>query len=643
MSSQPLISLRGLRRTYGQGEAAVEVLRGVDLDIFRGEFVAIMGASGSGKSTLMNILGLLDRPTAGSYHFDSRDTALLSSDHLAALRRETFGFIFQQYNLISTATALENVEAPAIYAGMPTDVRRGRAIELLDRLSLSERADHLPSQLSGGQQQRISIARALINGGRVILADEPTGALDSKSGADVMDLLVELARQGHTVILITHDAEVAKAADRRIEIADGLILSDTGPRTGSLPDLGAPIYLDHDASVLADASEALKAARRALAANPVRTALTLLGIIIGVAAVIALMAIGEGTRQTVLDQMALFGTNRLYINPGGDSARSIGGVLTQKDAEVVREIPNVAAAMPYLTGNVTVRHGNIDLATTATAVTSDYPRILNWAVAEGQFFKEEDERSLATVTAIGSKIRQRLFPDGTDPIGKYILVNNVPFQIVGVLASKGAVSGDADDDDTIAIPFSTGSQRIFGTPNVSWISVLMGESATSDQTVEAITAALVEKHKIQDFTIFNAAAAIQARRKTADAMTLLLGFTAAISLIVGGIGIMNIMLTTVSERTREIGIRMATGARPTDILRQFLTEAVLLACAGGLAGLILGHLIGLGAVFAGIRVIFTAHAAIIAFVSAAAAGIVFGYMPARRAAQLDPVVALART
>jgi len=643
VSGHPLISVREVRRTYGEGAGAVDVLRGVNLDIHAGEFVSIMGASGSGKSTLMNILGLLDRPSGGSYHFEGRYTARLSRDALAALRREAFGFVFQQYNLIPTATALENVEAPAVYAGASPEVRSARAAALLDRLGLAERGDHRPSELSGGQQQRVSIARALINGGRVILADEPTGALDSRSGAEVMALLAELAGQGHTVILITHDAQVAEAADRRIEIADGLIVADSGraaPRGQALT--GTPAD-DHNAPLMADVGEALKAARRSLAASPARTALTLLGIVIGVAAVIALLGIGEGARQTVMDQMEIFGTARLYVEPGGENPRGPGGVLTEQDADYIRGLPNIRATMPYLNGHVTVRYGNVDALTTATAVTPDYPLILNWPMAAGRFFTKEDERGLAAVAAIGTKVREKLFPDGSDPLGKFILVNNVPFQVVGVLASKGALSGNADDDDTIAIPFSTGSQRIYGTPYVSWISVLMDDASKSDETVKLIANVLTDKHHIQDFTIFNKAAAVLAQSKTADTMTLLLGFTAAISLLVGGIGVMNIMLTTVSERTREIGIRMATGARTADIMRQFLTEAVLLAGIGGVAGLVFGHLAGLGAALIGTRVIFTLHAAIIAFASAAIAGLVFGYMPARRAARLDPVVALART
>src|SRR5262249_44597888 len=202
----PLIELSGVTKTYRTGELAVEVLHGIDLAIYPGEFVAIVGASGSGKSTLMNILGCLDRPTSGSYRFLGENVSGFERDELARLRREAFGFVFQSYNLIGAATATENVEVPAVYAGTPPAARYERARALLTKLGLGERLEHKPTQLSGGQQQRVSIARALMNGGQIILADEPTGALDSKSGAEVLALLEELSHQGHTVIVITHSA-----------------------------------------------------------------------------------------------------------------------------------------------------------------------------------------------------------------------------------------------------------------------------------------------------------------------------------------------------------------------------------------------------------------------------------------------------
>ncbi len=642
----PLIELVDLRKTYVTGETvAVEVLRGVSLTIRAGEFVAIMGQSGSGKSTLMNILGCLDKPTGGSYRFAGRDVAELSRDDLARLRRDAFGFVFQQYNLIPTVTAAENVEIPATYAGLDRDKRQARAAGLLTRLGLGDRIDHRPSQLSGGQQQRVSIARALMNGGRIILADEPTGALDSATGAEVMTLLADLAEQGHTIVLITHDREIAGAAHRVIEIRDGVIVSDSGsPADAAAKQRAGPLRVaDTMASAISDMREALHAGGRALAANPFRTALTLLGIIIGVASVIALLAIGEGAKRSVLAQLAIFGTNRMYVIPGGESSRGPGGRLLNSDADLVRDVANVAAAMPYLKGGVTVRAGNIDYPADGVAITTDFPRILNWAVENGVFFTRNDERSLATVAVIGTKLAARLFPDGSDPVQRMILVNNVPFQVIGVLSSKGALSGDSDDDDTIVFPFSTGSTRIYGKQELSWISVLVEDLSRADETASAITAVLETAHHVRDFRVFNKAATIQAQDRTQNTLTLLLGFTAAISLLVGGIGVMNVMLMTVTERTREIGIRMATGARTIDILRQFLTEAMMVSGVGGLAGAALGILGGVGAaVLFHMPVIFSGLATFGAVLCAVMTGLLFGFMPALRAARLEPVAALAR-
>ncbi|MET0426876.1 MAG: ATP-binding cassette domain-containing protein, partial [Microvirga sp.] len=382
----PLLELRALRKVFlTSGSVAVEALRGITLTIRAGEFVAIMGQSGSGKSTLMNILGLLDSPTGGLYRIAGRDTAGLDRDAVAALRRQTFGFVFQRYNLIETLDVIENVEVPAVYAGMPPVARRARAAALLSRLGLGDRLHHRPAQLSGGQQQRVSIARALMTGGRIVLADEPTGALDSATGAEVMALLRSLSEAGRTIILITHDREIAAVADRTVEIRDGLIVHETRPKGR---DLSATMQAPPPAppgrrSRLADLREALVSGTRALGASPVRTILTLLGFVIGVASVVALLAIGEGARQDVVARMATFGTNRLYVNPGGERSRGVGGRLMPEDVAVVRAVPNVAAAMPYLTGKVTVRAGNVDVRTQGVAVSAAYQRILSWPVEAG--------------------------------------------------------------------------------------------------------------------------------------------------------------------------------------------------------------------------------------------------------------------
>ncbi|MDR5760646.1 MacB family efflux pump subunit [Caballeronia sp. LZ035] len=645
----PLIELRDVRKSYGGGQdAPVDVLRGVTLSIAAGEYVAIVGASGSGKSTLMNILGCLDRPSSGSYHFAGQDVTSFDADELAWLRREAFGFVFQGYHLIATESARENVEIPAIYAGITPQRRATRATELLTRLGLGKRMDPRPNQLSGGQQQRVSIGRALMNGGHILLADEPTGALDSQSGAEVMMLLADLSKAGHTIILITHDREVAARARRVIEISDGTIVADSQPNSPQ-PDAGA---LDaatllasmsrnaaRSSSRLGDIHEALRAAWRVVWINRFRTLLTLLGIIIGVASVIVMLAIGRGTEHEVIAKMASFGTNRMYVTPGGDNTRGPGGTLSLADVDLVRRVPNVTVAMPFLRGDVTLRYGNADIRTSLWAVSPDASRVLSWQPARGGFFDWDDERHLAAVTLIGKRVRERMFGDA-NPVGRHVLVNNVPFLVIGELEEKGATSGDADDDNVMLVPFSTGSHRVIGKTQLSWISVLIDQLDLASDTAQQIGEALLRAHHVRDFQVYNRAASVKAQSETQDMLTMMLGLIAAISLLVGGIGVMNIMLMTVKERTREIGIRIATGARQRDILRQFLTEATLVAAIGGAAGVLIGVAVGAILIAAHVPAIFSVRAILASFACALLTGLVFGFMPARRAARLDPVIAL---
>ncbi|MCE9523540.1 MAG: ATP-binding cassette domain-containing protein, partial [Alphaproteobacteria bacterium] len=405
VEATPLIELTDLRKTFVTGgDVAVEILHGISLTIYPGEFVAIMGASGSGKSTLMNIVGCLDRATAGTYLFNGHDVSGFDGDGLARLRREAFGFIFQSYNLISTVSATENVEVPAIYAGLSPDARHERAQELLTRLGLGDRLRHRPNQLSGGQQQRVSIARALMNGGQIILADEPTGALDSRSGAEVMVLLKELSTLGHTVLLITHDKEVAQHARRIIEIKDGLVVADSGPDTKAASAEAIARLKDVEgrdgAASWADVGEAMAMALRALRANLFRTVLTLLGIVIGVGSVVAMLALGEGAKQAVVEQIGSMGTNLLLVRPSAPGQRGVGGTvatMVPADAEAMSQLPNVLAAVPELTGSVTGRFGNIDYQTSANATWPDLPIVRSWPVAQGTFFTAEDQRSYASV------------------------------------------------------------------------------------------------------------------------------------------------------------------------------------------------------------------------------------------------------
>ncbi|PWL16912.1 MacB family efflux pump subunit [Falsochrobactrum shanghaiense] len=641
----PLIQLENIRKTYFNGDLAVEVLHGISLDIHAGEFVAIMGASGSGKSTLMNILGCLDSPTDGQYRLDGADISALDADELAALRRRTFGFVFQSYNLITTSTAQENVEVPAIYAGMPASERQERAASLLTSLKLGDRLDHRPNQLSGGQQQRVSIARALMNGGQIILADEPTGALDSQSGEDVMTLLRSMHEQGHTIIVITHAREVAERADRVIEIRDGHILSDT--RKESAPAT-APSHRfepnsDGNAARIADISEAVKMAMRALRANIFRTVLTLLGIIIGVSSVVTMLAIGTGAQNSILDRINAMGTDLVLIRPSMPGFRGAGTVATlvPEDADAILQLPNVKSAVPEVSGSVTLRRGNVDYQTQANGTVPAFSSAKSWKLASGNFITQHDMETYAPVAVLGTTVVKTLFSDGSNPIGQYILIQKIPFQVIGTLESKGAGFGGSDQDDIVIVPLSTGNLRLFGQKYVRTITVQVRDSDLINTTQEQIQELLDVRHKQRDTMITNMSSIRDDATAMSNTMTLFLGSVAAISLLVGGIGVMNIMLVSVTERTREIGVRMATGARRRDILLQFITEALTVSAIGGAIGVALG--LGAAALLsaAGVTVGFSVRPVILAFACAFATGLIFGFLPARKASRLLPAVALA--
>ena len=647
----PIIELRGITRTYiTSGGVEVRALRGVDLKIHIGEFVAIVGQSGSGKSTMMNILGCLDKPTSGTYLFGGRDIRHFEADDLAWLRREAFGFVFQSYNLLPHATALENVEIPAIYAGYSAEQRRIRAEALLISLGLGERMDHRPSQLSGGQQQRVSISRALMNGGNIILADEPTGALDSASGAEVVALLKNLARQGHTVIIITHDPALAEQADRVVEFRDGQVIRDRNTVTASHGNADnhklRELFLNRRvASPLTGISEAIRMAMRSLTANIFRTFLTLLGIVIGVASVVAMLALGEGARQQIVERISAIGTNMLTLQPArvqGQRGPS-PSTLTFEDADAIADgVPNVIGTLPEIQGSQTVRHGRQDYQTTVIANTESMPAIRSWPLAQGIYFTREDSDTFAAVAVLGATVAAEMFPDGGNPLGEYILIRNVPFQIIGVLTRKGASGqGGNDQDDAVFVPLKTGALRLFGQRYARSISVAVENIDLINQTEQDLIEFMVVRHGTQDFRVFNSAELLETVSASQDTFTMLLGSVAAISLLVGGIGVMNIMLVSVTERTREIGIRMATGARQFDILSQFLSEAIVVSAVGGLLGVAIGIGTGLLLMRFGIAVEFTTAPMVLAFCCAAATGLIFGFTPARKAARLDPVVALA--
>lgn len=644
ISATPLLEISHISKHYSNGDAAVIALDNVSFNVYPGEFIAIMGQSGSGKSTLMNILGCLDRPSCGSYKVMGNDTFSLSADNLAELRRENFGFIFQRYNLLATSTASENVEIPASYAGLPKEKRRTRARELLARLGLKDRINHRPSELSGGQQQRVAIARALVNNPSVILADEPTGALDSKSGEEVMALLKELHREGRTIIIITHEESVAMHAHRLIRVQDGKIKEDKILKPEE-QNHGQNIYRaeqHNHMSLSTSVFEALNSALRSLNVNLFRTCLTLLGIVIGVASVVTMLAVGEGSRQKVLNGISSMGTNLLNIRPGAPGMRNSGDIATLivEDAEVIKTIPNIENVVPERSGRFTLRYSNIDYPTSIQGVSEGFPEAREWNLSSGVFFTAEDVQGLSSVIVLGKTTAEALFPGG-NPLGEYIMVKNTPFQVIGVMASKGASPGGGDQDDTALIPITTGMIRLFGKSYLNGITVKVSDTAIIDKTQEQITQLLKTRHRAEDFRIRNMASIIETATETQNTLTLMLGAVAAISLLVGGIGVMNIMLVSVTERTREIGIRMATGARMRDILLQFNIESAVVCAIGGMLGVCLGIITGFILKAAGMSIVFSALPSLLAFTCAFATGIIFGYLPAKKAARMDPVIALA--
>ena len=641
--SEPLLQLQSITRVYGKDSAEVRALDGVDLTITEGEFVAIVGQSGSGKSTLMNLLGCLDRPTAGTYRIHGQDVSKMDADDLASLRRRTFGFVFQRYNLLANVSALENVEIPAVYAGVRQSERKTRARELLARLGLNGREKSRPGQLSGGQQQRVAVARALMNDAEVILADEPTGALDSGTSRELLELLEGLHQSGRTVILITHDQKVAARADRTIEIRDGKIIADSGAVPRSKPCFEHRTARTSPSFIL-QLTESIKTAFRSLRANLFRTALTLLGVVIGVAAVVAMLAVGQGSQRDVMARFEDMGANLLFVRPGGDRGARMRGdaiaTLTLEDADALGELDNVIAAVPSRSGSATLRRGNADHRGSVEGVSEDWLLANNRRVEYGTFFTAEDVDRRVGVVVLGTTTAGELFDNVSDAVGEYVFLSGAPFEIAGVLEEKGASSFGSDQDDIALIPITTGMMRVFGSSYLSSITIAVEDTDVISTTESEANTLLLDRHGTEDFRIRNTASILESVQQTQNSFSMLLGAVASISLLVGGVGVMNIMLVSVSERTREIGVRMATGARRSDILVQFIVEAVVVCALGGMIGILSGFGICAILVNLGTSIAITPLPAILAFSTAFLTGFVFGFLPARNASRLDPVRAL---
>jgi len=701
--SDALIKVENLTRTYHVGDMDVHALRGVSLTIKRREFVAVMGSSGSGKSTLMALLGCLDRPTGGHYYFEDVDVAGLNEPDLARIRSERLGFVFQSFNLLARTSAIENVALPLFYMATGPSGRAPRferARKALQMLGLGDRERNTPGQLSGGQQQRVAIARALINAPSVLLADEPTGNLDTRTSHEIMETLVSLnCDQGLTIVVVTHEADIAAYADRVITMRDGQIVTDEQvqkPQRKPCPqEAGAVEQIaisrppassggadgERSGSALAFGLMIVSVAVQALARNKMRSALTMLDVFIGVAALIAMVAVGQGANDAVRKQIERLGTNLVVVLPGARTTTGVragsgsASTLTVTDVGAIqREAPAVGSVGYLIRQLGQVQFGNQNWTTNIQGVSANYPPLTNWQITEGSPISAEDEANAALVVVLGDTVYHQLFGYSQSSLGAVIQVKGVPLRVIGVLAPKGQTGFGTDQDDLVMVPFTTAERKVIGvaapsqqenplnwvyppSPNpfslqarlIGYVNQIYVQAVNQDEIQMAITEVtdiLARRHRIRpgdinDFSVRNLSQIAETAESSSRIMALLLAAVASISLVVGGIGIMNILLVSVTERTREIGLRMAIGARRLHVLLQFLAEAVFMSISGGVAGIIMGVVFSEAiTIFAGWPAPISPTAVAGGFFFSAVVGIFFGYYPARKAARLDPIEAL---
>ncbi|HHO0559733.1 TPA: ABC transporter permease [Campylobacter coli] len=640
-----MLFLKNICKNIGENS----ILKNVSLSIEKGEFVAIIGQSGSGKTSLLNIIGTLDEPSSGSYIFDDYEVTQLNSDEKARLRREKIGFIFQRYNLLNLLSANDNVALPAVYAGKKVQERNFRAQELLGNLELEHKIESKPNELSGGQQQRVSIARALMNGGELILADEPTGALDSKSGIMVLEILKKLNTQGHTIVLVTHDPKIAAQAKRVIEIKDGEILSDSKKdkivyqgQVKSMPKEKKTFNLFKN-----QIFECFKIAYSSILAHKLRSILTMLGIIIGVASVVCVVALGLGSQAKVLESIAGLGTNTIEIYPGrgfGD-LRSGRTRLNFSDLQTLRTLEYLDAVDAHSSTSGIATYTNISLSARAEGVGVNNFAIEGLKLQVGRILNNEDIETNANVAVLDFNAKKNLFPrqKSEDVLGRVVIFNSQPFKIIGVL-QKDTEKPIEDNVVRLYMPYTTLMNKLTGDRNLREIIVKVKDDVSSTLAENAIIRILEIKRGQRDFFTFNSDTFKQAITANKRTTTILTASVAVIALIVGGIGVMNIMLVSVSERTREIGIRMAIGARREDIMMQFLIEAVMICSMGAILGVLLSVFVifGFNTLSTDFPMILNAYSVLLGLLSSVLIGVVFGFFPARNAANLNPISALSK-
>ncbi len=652
-----IIRLENIKKIYKMGNVEITALDGISLSIKKGEFLSIMGPSGSGKSTLLYLLGILDKPTSGKYYLFNKDISNFSDRQLAFLRNKFFGFVFQNYNLLTRITALDNVLLPLIYSEI-NDLKqenKQKAIKLLSQVRLQDRFYHKPTELSGGQQQRVAICRALINDPQVLLADEPTGNLDSRSASEIVEILKQLNSKGITIIMVTHEPELASAASRIIRLKDGKIISDERVDNKIVYN-GMEVFSEEEVLPkqkffsISKLRDYIVEAQKALFSNKTRTFLSVLGVVIGVASLISMLSLGKGAQEQVKKQISSLGSNLLIVTPAG---RRVGGVVTDagairgmtlEDLEVVRSLKEVEAASPLVQASVQLVYGNKNWRTRVEGVSSEYQYLRNISPQMGRFFTEEEVRLRARVVLVGEEVVKQLF-NGENPIGEFIKVNRIDFQVIGILPKVG-MSGWRNEDDKIVIPYTTAMFRLLGTEFINSLTIKIKDSYDLDEAGEKIKKVLLKLHRLPEtktelIDVFNTTEIQKTITETTKTFSFLLGSIAFVSLLVGGIGIMNIMLVSVTERTKEIGLRKAIGATNSDILFQFVIESIFVCILGGVLGIIFG--VGISILLSAIakwntKIVFSSI--ILAFSFSLLVGVVFGIWPAKKASSLNPIEAL---
>ncbi len=623
------------------------ILKDISLTISSGEFVAIVGQSGAGKSTLLNILGCLDTPTTGKYVFNGITINNLSVDALSVIRNKYFGFVFQKYYLLNNLTVLENIELPAIYLGVSKEERKKRAKEILKNLGLKDKYANYPYELSGGQQQRVSIARALINDGKVIFADEPTGALDVKTGEAVVDILKRMHKLGYTVIIITHNEKIAAEACRVIEIQDGKILSDTRKSGNSSviarKNSKEPINIHKNLKQVKIFFDSIKMSISSICYHKLRSFLTLLSIAIGIIAVICVLALGRSSHQKILEDIQNLGTNTLEIFPGkgfGDIESAKLNTLTLADVKNLSEISIIEAASPLLIDSGVLSHESISINSSLTGVNSDFYHIRGLKTVYGSFFSADDVKKIKSIVVIDSKAKKVLFKE-RDCINKIVFINGYPFKIVGVVKSLI----DSTETPSVYMPYTSLIYKVSKKKLLDSIVLKVKKDVNIQAAEKNVTKLLLINHnQRKDFFIFNSDTIKTAIDKTSKTMNMLVASIALITVVIGGIGVMNIMLVSVSERTSEIGLKMAIGAQKKDVLQQFLIEAIVICSIGGIFGIVFSIFIIpiINMVIREFYMFYSYKDFVLSFFFSVFVGIVFGYLPAKKAANLSPKDALER-